>query len=72
VRPESRDRNFGIGPGQLELDAAIELLEAIVAADLAPHGAEEPTKGLPNIHRYFCVAAAVVLTGVRNQRVGDT
>lgn len=72
MRPESRDRDLGIGPGQLELDAAIELLEAFVAADLAPHGAEESTKCRPKTHRFICVAAAVVLTRVRNQPLGDT
>ena len=70
--PEPRDGALGIGPCQLELDEGIELREALVAADLAPQGAEEPTKCVPNTHHSVCVAAAVVLTGVRNQPVGDT
>ena len=72
VGAHAGDLPIGVGPRQLQLHVAIELLEAFVAADLATHGAEEPTECLPNIHHYLCVAAAVVLTGVRNQPLGDT
>ena len=39
VGAHARDRRVGVGAGELELDVAVELLEALLAAELRAAGA---------------------------------
>src|SRR3712207_2079503 len=47
--PQAGDRGVGVGARELELDVAVELLEALVAADLGLGRAEQPAKRLLEI-----------------------
>ena len=46
---QARYGRVGVLPGELELDVAVELLEARVAADLRGRRAEEAVQGLLHI-----------------------
>jgi hypothetical protein len=44
VGPQARDHGVGVAAGELQLDVAVELREALVAADLRSRRAEQPTQ----------------------------
>ena len=46
VGAQSRDGEVGVLAGEFELDVAVELFEAFVAADLGAAGSEQPAERL--------------------------
>jgi hypothetical protein len=46
MRGKRRHGRGGVGAGDLELDVAVELVEALVAAELRHAGAEQPAERL--------------------------
>ena len=57
---QARDRRIGVRTGELQLDVSVELLEALVAADLRPSRAEEPSECRVHVRSLHQLASSSV------------